>query len=94
MLHRVHDPRGELLPRRPLPGVQGQLHPVELREDIVRKVERTVADDVALGSAEHPEGGELLVFRGDLLSLAAEIVSVEAGNDAHRRVWSQIARYS
>ena len=84
MLHRVHDPRGELPPRRPLPGVQRQLHPVELREDVVREVERAVADDVALDPAEHAEGRELLVHRGDLLGLPAQIVAVEAWHDAHR----------
>ena len=52
------------------------------REDVVRKVERAVGEDVALAPAEDPERRELLVRDGDLLGLAPQPVGVEALDDA------------
>ena len=56
--------------RLALPGVEAQLHPVELGEDVVGQVEAPVAADVDLGPAEDAEGRELLVGERDLLALA------------------------
>ena len=94
MAHRLRDLRRELLPRLALAGVEAELHPVELAEHVVGQVEAAVAADVDLGSAQDAERRELLVRRRDLLALPAERVGVEARDDAHVSVWSQIAMYS
>jgi hypothetical protein len=79
--HRVGDPRGELVPRRALAGVERDLHPVELGEDVVGEVERAVGQDVALAAAQDAERCQHLVRGGDLLRLAAELVGIEPGDD-------------
>ena len=63
----------QLGPRRPLPGVHGGLHPVELGEHVVRQVERPVGADVALDRrAGAGTGASMLVRGGDLLALAPD----------------------
>ena len=59
MAHRLHDARRQLPARRPLAGVEADLHPVELGQHVVGQVERPVREDVALGAAEQPERCEL-----------------------------------
>ena len=73
---------GQLLARRALAAVDARLHPVELGQQVVGQVERTVAADVALGAAQEAERRELLVGGRDLLGLAAHAVGVEAGDGA------------
>ncbi len=63
--------------------MQADLHPLELGEDVVGKVERAVREDVALAAAQDPEGPEQLVRSRDLLGLAAQVVRVQPGHDAH-----------
>ena len=94
MPHRLDDPRGQLPPPRALPGVQRDLDPVELGEDVVGEVERPVREDVALDPAQDAERRERVVRGRDLLALAPHRVGVEPRDDPHCRVWSQIARYS
>ena len=73
---------GQLLARAALAGVDARLHPVELGQQVVGQVERAVAADVALGSAQEAERRELLVGGRDLLGLAAHAVGVEPGDGA------------
>ena len=51
MTHRLGHSRGQLRARRPLTRVERELHPVELGQDVVGKVERAVAPDVAFDAA-------------------------------------------
>ena len=78
---------GHLLRQRvsplPLARVEAELHPVELGEDVVRKIELAVAADVDLRAAQDAKRRELLVRGGDLLRLPAQVVCVEPGHDAH-----------
>ena len=53
------------------------LYPLELREDLVGKVEPPVGEDVALDPAQDAERGEDLVGRRDLLALPAHVVGGE-----------------
>ena len=94
MAHRLEHALRERLPAPALARVEADLHPVELREHVVREVERAVRQDVGLDPAEQPERRQPLVRRCDLLALAAHAVRVEARHDATAVVWSQIARYS
>ena len=68
--------------RHPLPAVHARLHPVELGEDVVGKVEPAVGKDVALDPAQDAERREQLVGRGDLLALAAHVVGREPAHGA------------
>ena len=82
MAHRLDDPVRDRLARRALAGVEADLHPLELGEDVVREVERAVREDVALAAAEDPERRQHLVRGRDLLGLAPEVVGVEPRDDA------------
>ena len=66
--HRLGHARSQLLARRALAGMQRELHPLELGEHVVGRVERAVGADVALDAAQHPERRELLVRGRDLLA--------------------------
>ena len=70
-------------PRHPLPAVHARLHPVELREDVVGKVEPPVGEDVALDPAQDAERRQQLVRGRDLLGLAADVVRGEPADGAH-----------
>ena len=83
MPHRFERPLRDLLARRPLARVDARLNPVELGEDVVWEVERTVREDVALGAAQDPKRRYLLVRGRDLLGLAAQVVGVKARHDSH-----------
>ena len=85
MSHRLRDLARQLVALLPLPGVQAELHPLELREHVVGKIERAVGPYIHLGASQHAEGRKLLVDRCDLLCLPPQSVRVEAGNDAHVR---------
>ena len=65
------------------PACTLELHPVELREDVVGEIERPVGEDVDLASAQDAKGRELLVRGGDLLALAPDVVGVESGYDSY-----------
>ena len=65
--------------------MQAQLHPVELLEHVVGEVELAVAPDVDLRAAQLAERRNLLVHRGDLLRLTAQVVGVEPRHDADVR---------
>ena len=82
---RLRHPHRHLLARLPLPGVDGGLHPVELRQHLVGEIERAVAEDVALAPPQDAEGRDELVRGGDLFALPADPVRVEAGDDADVR---------
>ncbi len=82
MPHRLQDPLGDPVAWLALARVQADLHPLELGEHLVGKVERAVREDVGLDPAQDPEGRELVVRRRDLLALAPHVVGVEAGHDA------------
>ena len=70
---------------RALARVHARLHPVELREHVVREVERSVGEDVALDPAQHAERRDELVRGGDLLALPPHVVGVQPRDDAHVR---------
>ena len=80
--HRLRHLAGERLTRLALAGVEAELHPVELGEDVGGEVEPALAQDVHLGPAQDAKRRQLLVGRGDLLALAAQVVCVEPRDDA------------
>jgi hypothetical protein len=63
--------------------VHACLYPVELREDVVRKIEPPIRQDVALDAAQDAEGGKQLVRLRDLLALAADVVRAEPADRSH-----------
>jgi hypothetical protein len=62
--------------------VHAGLHPVELGEDVVRKVQAAVRKDVALDATQHAEGLQQLVRGSDLVALAADLVRGQPANRA------------
>ena len=74
--------------RHSLPAVHACLHPVELRKDIVGKVEPAVREDVALHTAQDAERRQHFVRRRDLLGLTTQLVAGQAadGPDSGRVV--------
>src|SRR5205823_6487270 len=58
MARRLGHPECELLARLPLPRMHRRLHPLELGEDVVRKIEAAVVQDVALGPSQDAERSE------------------------------------
>ncbi len=84
MAHRLDDPVRERVAAPPLARVQADLHPVQLGEHVVGEVERAVREDVALAAAQDPERRQQLVGGRDLLSLPADVVGIETGDDRHR----------
>ena len=89
MVHCVDDPSRELFSRAALAGMDRDLDPVELGEDVVGQIEIAVWENVAFDPAEHPEGGESVVCCLDFERLAAQRIGVESGYDAH--VWGVVA---
>ena len=80
--HRLDDAVGDRLAGGALAGVEADLHPFELGEHVVRKVERPIRQDVALAPAQDPERRQQLVRGGDLHGLPAEVVGIEPRDDA------------
>ena len=68
--------------RHPLSAVDARLHPVELGQDVVGKIEPAVGQDVAFDPAQDAEGREDLVGRRDLLGLPADVVGGEPADGA------------
>jgi hypothetical protein len=77
MAERPDQPPGHLARIHRVAVVDARDHDVELLEDRVGIVERPVAQDVALGTAQDADGDALL-DAGDLVPLAAEAIDVEA----------------
>jgi len=71
---RLLDALCHLAPRHPLPAVHARLHPVELGQDVVGKIEPPVGEDVALDPAQHPERRQEFAGSRDLLGLPADVV--------------------
>ena len=71
---RRHDTLRHLGSRHPLSAVHARLHPVELGQDVVGKIEPAVGEDVAFDPAQDAEGREERVGRRDLLGLPADVV--------------------
>jgi hypothetical protein len=65
--------------------VDARLHPVELGQDIVGKIEPTVGEDVAFDPAQDPERRQQVVGRRDLLGLPADVVGGEPADGADGR---------
>jgi hypothetical protein len=82
---RLEHARGHLPSRHPLPAVHARLHPFQLRQDAIGKIEPTVGEDVALDPTQHAERRERLVGGGDLLALTPHVVRGEPGHRSHRR---------
>jgi hypothetical protein len=61
------------------------LHPIELGQHVVGKVEPPVGEDVALDAAQDAKRRQRLVRRRDLLGLAAHVVGVQATDGADGR---------
>ena len=80
---RLLDALGHLPPRHSLAAVDARLHPVELSQDIVRKIEPPVGEDVAFDSAQDAERCQQLVRGRDLLGLPANVVGREPADGAH-----------
>ena len=59
------------------------LYPLELRENVVGKVEPSVGEDVALDPAQDAKRRKQLVRGRDLLGLAADVVRGEAADGSH-----------
>ena len=57
--------------------MERELHPLQLGEDVVGRVERAVPADIALEPAQDAERREQLVRGSDLLALAPKHVRVE-----------------
>src|SRR5215213_8508583 len=85
MLHGVRDLPGQVLPAVSLAGMEAQLNPVQLTEDVVGKVELAILPNVHLGASENEKWGNLLVDCSDFFTLPPERVRVEAGNHSHVR---------
>jgi hypothetical protein len=75
--HRAHEPSRHVARIEAVAVVDAGDHDVEPREYRVGKVERAVAQDVALGAAEQADAHALLHAR-DLVPLSPEPVDVEA----------------
>src|SRR4051794_2902130 len=74
---RLLDALRQLPSRHSLTAVHARLYPLELREDVVGKIEPSVGEDVALDPAQDPEWREQFVRSRNLLGLAADIVGGE-----------------
>ncbi len=81
MAHCLDNTVGQSLRAPALARVQADLHPLELGEDVIWKVEGAVREDVALAPAEDPERRERRVGGRDLLALPADVIGVEARDD-------------
>jgi hypothetical protein len=76
MSHRLRHLSRQFLTRAALTGVERELHPVELVEHVVRKVERAVREDVALNAAQDTKRRDELIRRRDFLALSPQVVRV------------------
>ena len=55
MLDGPHDPPSHILPTHLEPRVDGDLHEVELGQDVVGEVQAPVGPDVHFAARQHPE---------------------------------------
>ena len=72
ILHRANNPAGHVRFRERERGVDGGDDVIELRQDVVGKIKRTVAEDVALDAGEETEVVELFVELVDHRDLDAQ----------------------
>jgi hypothetical protein len=80
VLHRAQHALGLLLLGEPERRVEAGNHPVELLEHLVRVVERTIGQDVALGAREH--GDPEVRQRADLLQAPQQGVGLHVVSEA------------